>query len=126
VNFGIAIFHHLFNFILLFFTVMYWLDIYLAYHSVEHILMLMLAHIWSVKYPSYYQSPIEKSFQHAVVCYHQSALFVHQYTAVALAKQFFTTLVAKLRVVSVFKLEDSFPGHTSLQIMNSKSVERTF
>jgi hypothetical protein len=50
-----------------FFSVMYWLVIYLAYHSVEHILMLMLAHIWSVKYPSCYQSPMNKSFQYAVV-----------------------------------------------------------
>jgi hypothetical protein len=31
------------------FAVMYWLEICLAYHSVEHILMLLLAPIWSVK-----------------------------------------------------------------------------
>jgi len=38
-----------------FFAVMFWLDICLAYHFVEHILMLLLAHIWSVKYPSCYE-----------------------------------------------------------------------
>jgi len=34
------------------FAVMCWLEICLAYHFVEHILMLLLARIWSVKYPS--------------------------------------------------------------------------
>jgi hypothetical protein len=34
---------------------MFWLEICLAYHFVEHILMLLLAHIWSVKYPSCYE-----------------------------------------------------------------------
>lgn len=31
-----------------YFAVMFWLEICLAYHFAEHILMLMLAHIWSV------------------------------------------------------------------------------
>jgi hypothetical protein len=53
-------------------------------------------------------------------------LVVSHHTVVTLAKQFVTTLAAKLHVVSRFKLEDLFSHHTSPQIMNSKSVEHTF
>ena len=77
------------------------------------------------KYPCY-QSPMNKCFYICSRLLSPEHLVVSQYTVVALVKQFFTALVAKLHVISGFKLEDFFPHHTSPQIMKSKSMERVF